>query len=217
MADQEQIRELVRSRAPLSTWLGIVLLFFVFGAIVLAVIGPSKRGSDYEQQRAQQRADKLKTIQDDAKSLTSYAWIDKNKGTVRIPIDRAMELTLVDLANKKPAPAGPIAAASPGAQASAPAAPSPAASASPKASASAKPIAVEGKDSENRGQPAAATNPAPVQPGTQPGGSASPAASPAAPSGNPPQKPVPTPTLAPPGSPLPVRGKDQTPSPSPRQ
>jgi len=33
----------------------------------------------------------------------------KNKGVARIPIDRAMELTVAELAQKKPAPAGPIA------------------------------------------------------------------------------------------------------------
>ncbi|MEY2546520.1 MAG: hypothetical protein QOG48_1637 [Verrucomicrobiota bacterium] len=216
MADNEQIRELVRSRAPLSTWLGIVLLFFLFGAIVLAVIGPSPRGSNYEQERARQRMEKVKPLQDDAKSLTTYGWIDKNKGTVRIPIQRAIELAVVDLANKKPALAGPIATPPPAAAAQAPAAPSPGASASPRASASPKPNSVAGPQSENRGQPAAATNPAPVQPGSQPGASATPAASAGAPSAKAPASPAPTPAQAPPGSPLPVRGK-QTPSPSPGQ
>jgi hypothetical protein len=30
-------------------------------------------------------------------AATSYAWIDKNKGIVQLPIDRAMQLTLQDL------------------------------------------------------------------------------------------------------------------------
>jgi hypothetical protein len=216
MADNEQIRELVRSRAPLSTWLGVVLLFSLFGAIVLAVIGPSPRGSNYEQERAKQRMEKVKPLQDDAKSLTTYGWIDKNKGTVRIPIQRAMELAVVDLANKKPAIAGPIATPPPAAAAQAAAAPAPGASASPRASASPKPNSVAGPQSENRGQPAAATNPAPVQPGSQPGANATPAASAGAPSAKAPASPAPTAAQPPPGSPLPVRGK-QTPSPSPGQ
>ena len=34
---------------------------------------------------------------------TSYAWIDKSKGLVQLPIDRAMELTLQELnARRKP-------------------------------------------------------------------------------------------------------------------
>jgi hypothetical protein len=68
----------------------------------------------------------LKTTRDEAaKALTTYGWIDKNKGVAHIPIDRAMELTLAELAQKKPAPAGSIAA--PQAQtAAAPANPAPA-------------------------------------------------------------------------------------------
>jgi DnaK suppressor protein len=52
----------------------------------------------------------LKTSREDAdKALNTYAWIDKNKGVVRIPISRAMELTIAQLAQQKPAAAGPIA------------------------------------------------------------------------------------------------------------
>lgn len=211
MADQEQIRELVRSRAPFSAWLGVVLLFLVFGVIVLAVIGPAPRGSDYEQERAKERMEKMKAIQDDAKSLTTYSWIDQNKGSVRIPIERAMALTLVDLAHKKPVPAGPIATPAPGAQVNAPAAPSPAASPSPK------PPSVIEPQSDNRSQPALGTKLPVVPPGTQPGPNATPAASPGAPTTQPPQTPASTPTITPPGSPLPVRGKVPTASPSPGQ
>src|SRR6267143_3676298 len=110
MADTESLRHIAHSRAPLSTWLGVVLLFALFGVIVLAIIGPMPRGSDYEQTRAKKRMENLKTAQEDAgKALNTYAWVDKNKGVVRIPISRAMELTVAELAQKKPAVAGPIA------------------------------------------------------------------------------------------------------------
>src|SRR6266568_3204521 len=105
MAEPESLRHIARSRAPVSTWLGVVLLFAVFGVIVLAVIGPSPRGSDYEETRAKKRMENLKTAREDAeKALNSYAWIDKNKGVVRIPISRAVELTIAQLAQQKPAP-----------------------------------------------------------------------------------------------------------------
>jgi len=123
MAEPESLRQVAHSRAPLSTWLGIVLLFALFGVIVLAVIGPTPRGSDYEETRAKKRADVLKTTRDEAtKTLTTYGWIDKNKGVARVPIERAMELTIAELAQKKPAPAGPIATPEPQAPA-APASP----------------------------------------------------------------------------------------------
>src|SRR6266436_1762160 len=179
MADPEQIRQRVQSPAPFSTWLGFVLLLLVFGAIAVAIIGPAPRGDTYEQKRAVDRAKKLKDLRDeDAKALTTYAWIDKSKGTVRVPIERAMELTVADLANKKPTAAGPIAtpptAAAPGGATAA----TPAPSASPQSSGSPKPTSVSGPNSEARGQPAAAVNPAPVQPKTQPGASPSPTTTP---------------------------------------
>src|SRR5437588_10849781 len=177
MANPEQFQ----SPAPFSTWVGVVLLFALFGVIVLAVIGPAPRGDNYEQMRADARAKKLKDARDEeSKALTSYAWIDKNKGTVRLPIERAMELTVADLANKKPASAYAIAAPESSAAPGGAAAASPAPSASPQSSGTPKPTSVAGQNSEASGQPADEVNPTAGQPSTQPGASASPAASPAA-------------------------------------
>ena len=130
MADTQSARTIAYSRAPFSTWLGVVFLFVLFGLIVLAVIGPSPRTSDYEETRAKKRMERLKALQEETqKDLTTYAWVDKNKGVARIPIDHAMELTVTELARKKPAPAGPI--ATPGTQ-PAPAGASPAPAAAPQ-------------------------------------------------------------------------------------
>ena len=155
MADPDAIRQIAHSRAPLGTWLGIVLLFALFGLIVLAIIGPLPRGSDYEEARAKKRVENLKTLREEGdKALTTYGWVDKSKGVARIPIARAMELTVADLAKQKPAPAGSIA--------------TPAAA------------EVTGPKPEAQPSPGAATT-APASPATggspQPGG-ASPAASP---------------------------------------
>src|SRR6266581_4754577 len=174
MADQESIRQAVRARAPFSTWLCVVALFFLFGVIVLAVVGPAPRGNTYEVTRAKKRMDNLKTARDaDAKELGTYAWIDKNKGVVRVPIDRAMQIAVAELASHKPAPANPVAPPAPQAS-QAPggvATPVPATSPTPQPSGTAKPISVAGPESENRAQPAAAANPPGAQPGTQPGAS----------------------------------------------
>jgi hypothetical protein len=162
MADTESLRQVVHSRAQLSTWFGIVLLFALFGVIVLAVIGPAPRGSDYEQTRAKKRGELLKTSREEAtKALTTYGWIDKNKGVTRIPIERAMELTVAELAQQKPAPAGPISAPEPQAQPAA--SPAPAGSPQPGG---AQPAA------SPSGQPAASPSP---QPGQSPPESPSPA------------------------------------------
>jgi hypothetical protein len=127
MAVTESLRQVAHGRASWSAWFGIVLLFALFGVIVLAIIGPSPRGSDYEETRAKKRIENLKTLREEAdKALTTYGWIDKDKGTARIPIERAMEVTVADLAKQTPAPAGPI--ATPQAQ---PAASAPAGAVSP--------------------------------------------------------------------------------------
>jgi hypothetical protein len=160
MADTESVRRIAYSRAPFSTWLGIVCLFVLFGLIVLAVIGPSPRTSDYEETRAKKRMEKLKTLHEESqKELMAYAWLDKNKGVARIPIDRAMELTVAELAQKKPAPAGPI--ATPAAQ-TAPvgASPAPAASQQPGTAPPAQPSAPAGSPV---GQSAVSPSPASQQ------------------------------------------------------
>ena len=180
MANTESLRQVAHSRAPLSTWLGIVLLFALFGVIVLAVIGPAPRGSDYEETRAKKRVDNLKTSREEAtKALATYGWIDKNKGVARIPIDRAMELTIAKLAQQKPAPAGPIATPEPQASA-APASPAPAGSPQPSA-----------------------PPPTAAQPSPKSGASA---ASPS-PSGQPSASPPPQASQSPPGTPSPVPAK----------
>src|SRR2546421_11668420 len=99
MAGTESLRQVAHARAPLSAWFGIVLLFALFGVIVLAILGPSPRRSDYEETRAKKRAENWKTLRDDAhKVLTRYAWADKNKRGARIPIEHRLELTVTHLA-----------------------------------------------------------------------------------------------------------------------
>ena len=166
MADTQSAPSIAYTRAPFSTWLGIVCLFVLFGLIVLAVIGPSPRTSDYEETRAKKRMEKLKTLHEESqKELTTYAWVDKNKGVARIPIDRAMEVTVADLAQKKPAPAGPIAtpaaqAAPAGASPAVPAVPQGAAVSSPPAEAPAK----AGPPSSGAASPSPATQQSPPAP-----------------------------------------------------
>lgn len=145
----------VQSPAPFSTWLGVVLLFALFGVIALAIIGPAQRGDTYERQRAENRLKKLKDArEEDAKALTGYAWIDKNKGTVRLPVERAMELSVVELANKKPAPAGPVATPAAPAAPGGAAASSPALSPSAQASETPKPAPVASPQSSAAVHPA---------------------------------------------------------------
>jgi hypothetical protein len=161
------------TRISFGAWLGIVLLFLFFGVFVLVLIGLSPRGNNYEAKRAEQRRETLKKVQDEANTeLHSYAWVDKNKGVVRIPIDRAMELTVTALAQKTPAPANPIETPAPAGQPSPGV--SPAASAAPGQSPGPSP-AVSASPGQTPG-PAAS----PQLPATQTGAS-QPSATPSAP------------------------------------
>jgi hypothetical protein len=195
-------------RAPISfgAWLGIVLLFLFFGIFVLVLVAATPHGNTYEAKRAEAREKKLHDARNAAtQELNSYAWVDKGKGTARIPIDRAMQLTLRDLASKKPAPANPI--ETPAAAPAPATSPAPAVSPAPAAAGGTpKPTSVEGPNSENRNQPAAASNPPGAISGTQPGSSATPAAMPSPPSGQPVVSPSAVPEEKPPGTPIPAPG-----------
>ena len=119
------------ARPPISfgAWLGVILLFLFFGIFVFVLVAATPHGNNYEQKRAEARKKKLNDARTAAaQELNSYAWVDKGKGVARIPIDRAMQLTLRDLASKKPEPANPIATP---AEAAAPAASPPAPAGSP--------------------------------------------------------------------------------------
>ncbi|MEY2497820.1 MAG: hypothetical protein QOD12_1376 [Verrucomicrobiota bacterium] len=203
-------------RSTFSTWVEIVLLFAFFGLLALVVIGASPRGNTYEKKRAKARAEKLQAAQSEMMTaLTTYGWVDKTKGVAHIPVTDAMKLTVAELAQKKPAPANPIATPE-AAQSPAPAAaPSPAGSvtpvpsATPTPSTTPKPTTITGPTSESRNQPAAAINPPPAPPKTQPGPSSTPAATPPSAPAKPPASPSPSakPSPSAPTSPLPVRGK----------
>src|SRR5437763_11854068 len=195
-------------RGIFSTWLGVVLLFAFFGLLALVVLKAAPRGTTFEKKRAEARAKKLEDAQkENLTALTTYAWVDKNKGVARIPINQAMGIILVELADKKPSAAGPIAAASPSAAPQT----SPAASASPSASPTAsatstpKPTSVSGPNSEAHNQPAAAVNPPNAPPNTQPGPNTSPAASAPPHPAKPETSPSPSASPSAPGTPLPVR------------
>ncbi len=202
-------------RSVFTTWLGIVLLFGFFALLVWAVMGIMPRGTAYEEKRAEARFEKLKTAREEwSKAQGGYTWADKEKGVVRLPVHRAMELAMNDLAQKKPAPANPLPpeGGKIGAQESAPLAPTPppVAPAGPQPSDKPPATAITGKDSEAAGKAAAAVAPPDAQPGTQPGAGVTPSAS-AHPGTNQPQpgagEPRATPVQEAPGTPAPVPGR----------
>ena len=89
----------------------LLLLLFVLAVRLLTGLAPVP---DEDAARAAERAKAYADLQaENAKKLENYAWVDKAKGTVQIPIERAMELAIAELNSKKPTAAGPIATPAP--------------------------------------------------------------------------------------------------------
>lgn len=90
---------------------GAFVLFALFAVLVQWMVSSGDREAfDEDAIRAKERYEILKKVQDENAGLTSgYAWADRGKGTVRIPLERAMELAVAELsAQGEPKPAGAI-------------------------------------------------------------------------------------------------------------
>jgi hypothetical protein len=86
-----------------------VVLVLLFGGLIALVVWQRQGIPTHDEE---QRAKRIKNLADlsaeNQKVLTQYHWVDKNKGVVGVPIDRAMQLVLSDLQSNRPHPAGPI-------------------------------------------------------------------------------------------------------------
>jgi hypothetical protein len=105
-------RDKVRSSTPIViTGLVMVLLF---GLFVIFLVSQGHSIPDVEEVKAETRLKNLSDLNvENQKILTQYRWIDKSKGVVGIPIDRAMDLVLVQLQSTQPHPAGPASTPAP--------------------------------------------------------------------------------------------------------
>jgi hypothetical protein len=104
MAEQTQ-----KNRVSLSLLITGLVMILLFVGLALFLV--SQRGNipTVDEQTAQVRLKNLADLNaENQKILTQYRWIDKNKGVIGIPIDRAMDLVLVQLQANKPHAAGPI-------------------------------------------------------------------------------------------------------------
>jgi hypothetical protein len=80
-----------------------------FALITKWMIGGSEARVSLDEKRAGERAEILQKLQaEDSPKLAEYGWVDKEKQLVRIPVERAMELTLAEIGKKPVRPAYPI-------------------------------------------------------------------------------------------------------------
>ncbi len=99
------MREEVK-KVSLGVWFfwGIAV-FCGFGVIAWILFRFAAPQQTFDEERAKARVEKLEALnkENDAK-LDHYGWVAKDKGTVQIPIARAMELVANDLKSKAVGP-----------------------------------------------------------------------------------------------------------------
>ncbi len=82
---------------------GLLLSFLLVVIILVAFNRPAPVGDRI----SQKRDNTLMEVRNwHEEILTTYGWIDQSAGIVRVPIDRAMELTLKDLSGEPPVGGG---------------------------------------------------------------------------------------------------------------
>jgi hypothetical protein len=100
-------------RAPIFTAIVVICGILLFGyflrksyqpAAPVNVRGNANPAEVAEDLRwkydADKRAEQLRTLRADAAAANSYGWVDQKAGIARLPIDRAIELTVRDSAKK---------------------------------------------------------------------------------------------------------------------
>lgn len=90
-------------RTPVFTPVLVLLCFALFGWLAWKVYTPRAHKVD-KVEGVRAPADRKKLLTDklaqEHAAASTYAWVDQKAGTVRLPIDRAIELTVRDLARK---------------------------------------------------------------------------------------------------------------------
>lgn len=100
-----------REKSVWPMFFGAFAMFLLFAAAVTWLLSSTMPGIyDEGAARAAERYEILKKInEENDKLLEGYAWVDQAKGTVRIPLEQAMTLTVKKLsAQGEPRPAYPL-------------------------------------------------------------------------------------------------------------
>lgn len=90
-------------RTPVFTTVIVLACFALFGWLARKVYAPHAATVEPVPgvlTPADRKAMLTEHLAKDQAAATSYAWIDRPAGTVRLPIDRAIELTVRDHAKK---------------------------------------------------------------------------------------------------------------------
>jgi len=108
MSEQETHTD---EQKPVNIWpmfAGGLVLIVLFVGMVIWLRTSTERGESEDSLRSAQRLEFLNQAKLEAAVLQGYSWANKETGTVRIPIDSAMEKTIANLAGAEPKAAYPI-------------------------------------------------------------------------------------------------------------
>jgi hypothetical protein len=98
-----------KNRISLSVIITGLVMLLLFVGLAIFLVSQRENIPTVDEQTAQVRLKNLAELNaENQKILTQYHWIDKNKGVVGIPINRAMDLVVAQLQANKPHAAGPI-------------------------------------------------------------------------------------------------------------
>ena len=83
--------------------IGVFVLFGLFSVIICRAYIPTRK--DVDEDPAKDRKDyRVELEAKQHTEATSYAWVNQSEGVVRIPIERAMELIVLELSAKEGRP-----------------------------------------------------------------------------------------------------------------
>lgn len=98
-----------KNRVSLSVIITGLVMMLLFVGLAAFLVSQRENIPTVDEQTAEVRLKNLAELNaENQKILTQYHWVDKNKGVVGIPIDRAMDLVVAQLQANKPHAAGPI-------------------------------------------------------------------------------------------------------------
>jgi len=98
-----------KNRVSLSVIITALVMMLLFVGLAAFLISQRDNIPTVDEQAAEVRLKNLAELNaENQKFLTQYRWVDKSKGVVGIPIDRAMDLVVAQLQANKPHAAGPI-------------------------------------------------------------------------------------------------------------
>ena len=97
-----------REVSTLTVVTTLVMLLVFLGLVWIVFLQKQAIPTSTDETRAERLKNLAQLNADNQKILTTYHWVDKSKGIVGIPINRAMELVLKDLSANHPHAAGPV-------------------------------------------------------------------------------------------------------------